>query len=62
MANLEAFLGLLPLLLKGAMSALEIALCTLVLASVGGLVLAVLLTFSRSRLVHGAIEIGRAHV
>lgn len=55
MANLEAFLGLLPLLLKGAMSALEIALCTLALASAGGLVLAVLLTFSRSRLVHGAI-------
>jgi polar amino acid transport system permease protein len=55
MANLQTFLGLLPVLLKGALAALEIALCTLVLASVGGLILAVLLTFSRSPVVHGVI-------
>lgn len=55
MENLEVFLGLLPLLFKGALSALEIALCTLVLASIGGVVLALLLTFSRSRWVHGII-------
>ena len=55
MANFEVFLGLLPLLLKGALTALEIALCTLLLASAGGVVLAVLLTFSRSRVLHGVI-------
>ncbi|MGY1917427.1 amino acid ABC transporter permease [Pseudomonas tolaasii] len=55
MANLQTFLGLSPLLLRGALAALEIALCTLVLASIGGLILAVSLTFSRSRLVHGVI-------
>ncbi|MFS2159422.1 amino acid ABC transporter permease [Pseudomonas sp. Pseusp122] len=55
MANLQIFLGLLPLLLKGALTALEIALCTLVLASVGGLLLAISMTFSRSRIVHGLI-------
>lgn len=55
MANLQIFLGLLPLLLKGALAALEIALCTLVLASIGGLLLAVSMTFSRSRIVHGLI-------
>jgi len=55
MVNLDTFLGLLPLLLKGALTALEIALCTLVFASVGGLLLAVAMTFSRSRLVHAAI-------
>jgi len=55
MANLQVFLGLLPLLLRGALTALEIALCTLVFASAGGLVLAVSLTFGHSRLIRGAI-------
>lgn len=55
MANLQIFFGLLPLLLKGALTALEIALCTLILASIGGLLLAVSMTFSRSRIVHALI-------
>ncbi len=53
MANIEVLLGLLPLLLKGALTALEIALCSLLLASAGGVVLAVVLTFSRSRRMNG---------
>jgi polar amino acid transport system permease protein len=48
MADLQIFLGLLPLLCKGALAAMEIALCTLLLASVGGMALAVLASFSRS--------------
>src|SRR5471030_1913003 len=55
MSNLQTFLELLPVLLNGEMAALEIAVCTLVLASIGGLILAVLLTFSRSAIVHGVI-------
>ncbi|MGA8136509.1 MULTISPECIES: amino acid ABC transporter permease [Pseudomonas] len=55
MSSLQTFFGLLPLLLSGALTALEIALCTLVLASIGGLALAVWLTFSRSRLVQAGI-------
>lgn len=55
MANLQIFFDLLPLLLKGALTALEIALCTLILASIGGLLLAVSMTFSRSRIVHALI-------
>lgn len=47
MANLHMFFGLLPLLFKGAMAALAIATCTLLLATLGGLVLAVLASFSR---------------
>lgn len=56
MDNLQIFFGLLPLLLKGAMAALEIAVCTLLLASIGGLALAVLASFSRSWFVQLAIK------
>lgn len=55
MDNLEILLGLLPLLLRGALTALEIAASALVLATLGGLLLAIVLTFSHSRSVRGLI-------
>lgn len=55
MANLQIFLGLLPLLFRGALTALEIAVCTLLIACMGGLTLAIAMTFSRSRLLLGII-------
>lgn len=50
MGNVDIFLGLLTLLLRGALTTLEIALCSLVLATAGGALLAVALTFGRRRL------------
>lgn len=49
MSGLQAFLGLLPVLLKGALTALQIAACSLLLASIGALALAIVLTFSKAR-------------
>ncbi|WP_213880996.1 amino acid ABC transporter permease [Pseudomonas sp. dw_358] len=55
MNRFETLLSLLPLLLKGALTALEIAASALLLATWGGWVLALALTFSGSRSGRGLI-------
>ncbi|MEF3107562.1 amino acid ABC transporter permease [Raoultella sp. WB_B2P2-3] len=55
MGYVETFIGLLPVLLKGALATLEIALCSLLLSCVVGLILATVLTFSRSWVLHSII-------
>lgn len=48
MERLQLFIHLLPILLKGALATLEIAVSSLLLSCIAGAVLAVFLTFSRS--------------